>query len=98
MIVHKENTVVIAPTKAGNPVSEARLVHLVAHLAPHGFPVLLNHTKPTKPTLNQNLLDGFALFRNTQFEYALFCDDDFHPHQQLLEELNRTVMKLPENW
>jgi len=38
------------------------------------------------------------LFKQTNYEHAIICDDDFNPIDNFLEELNKTLNLLPNNW
>ena len=37
-------------------------------------------------------------FKKTKYDYAIITEDDYEPIDNLLDELNKTVELLPENW
>ena len=46
----------------------------------------------------QIIKNALELFKKSGFEYGVICDDDFHPHDNFLTELQKTVDLLPDSW
>lgn len=95
------NLVIIATTIPNNQVAEKRRNNLLNFFSKSKVSILFNHGECSK-NKNQNmfmtLINSINLFEKTTFEYGIVCDDDFFPINNFMQELNKTVKLLPENW
>ena len=46
----------------------------------------------------QIIKNAIEMYKRTDFDYVLICDDDFYPIDNFLEQLNKTVELLPNDW
>lgn len=108
--VSSENTVLVSTTMPANEVAEKRRNNLTNQMSKFGIPVFFdygiplsqeNHILDVQYKIMKKRMENFMRFSTAKNEgptYAILCDDDFHPHSRLLDELNHTVSLLPENW
>ena len=102
-MLHNKNTVVISTTLPKNTISEKRRNHLVNQFSKFKLPILLNHgildaSLPSHVIMFQILKNALEIAKQTTFDYAILCDDDFYPINEFLEEVNKTIDRLPPNW
>jgi hypothetical protein len=95
-VVTQKNTVVITTTLANNQISKKRQENLdktitlpIVFIQGEKIPVNRNHY------VTRKLIE---YFKETDYEYGILCDDDFHPHPNFILELNKTVRELPADW
>jgi hypothetical protein len=100
-----ENLITISTTLIGNEIADKRKQNLTYEMSKYGIPVLFSiGDKYEKGKTNMNeimynaTIKRFELFLETNYEYGIICDDDFHPISNFLDELKITVKLLPENW
>jgi hypothetical protein len=97
-----ENTVVITTTMAHNETAEKRRKMLVDTMSVHGIPVFFqqgvvgDYYMDIQYRVMKRRMEAFGKMGG--FEYGILCDDDFHCHSRFLEEINKTVVLLPEDW
>lgn len=96
------NTLIITTTLPNNTISEKRRNNLVNNFSKMNIPLIFNDyikkTKPMHQISYEMIVNNLNLFKNTSFEYAIICDDDFSPIDNFLEELNKTLELLPNDW
>ena len=102
-MLNSKNTIVISTTIPNNLTSEKRRNNLINNFSKWNIPVLLNHGIIDNTLPNHNIMFNiikiaFEIYKKSNFEYAIICDDDFFPIDNFLEELNKTVDLLPNNW
>jgi hypothetical protein len=101
-MINSKNTIVISTTIPKNITSEARRNNLINNFSKWNIPLVFNDYIKKKKEIHEisyeMIVNNFNLFKNTNFEYAIICDDDFFPIDNFLEELNETVNLLPYNW
>jgi hypothetical protein len=108
-MLNNSNLVIITTTLSHNSISEKRRINLINNFSKYNISVIFNHgTKDfnhgTKDiaTVNNILFikikNNMEMYKKTTFDYAIICDDDFYPISNFLEELNKTVALLPDNW
>jgi hypothetical protein len=96
------NTIVITTTIPNNKTSEKRRNNLVNNFSKFNIPLVFNDYIKKNETIHkisyEMIVNNLKLFKNTTYDYAIICDDDFNPIDNLLEELNKTIDLLPNNW
>lgn len=98
-MINKHNTCLITTTVKNNDISSKRRQNIKREMDKHDIPILFLLGKIEKEKLFFEIFRNRALaFKKTNFTYGILCDDDFHPHRNFLEELNKTVELLPKNW
>jgi len=101
-MLNKNNTIVITTTIPDNKISETRRNNLVNNFSKFNIPLIFNDYIKKNKTMHQisyeMIVNNLNLFKKTTFDYAIICDDDFNPINNLLEELNKTIDLLPNNW
>ena len=97
-----ENTIVVTTTMARNETAERRRKMMIDTMAPFGLAVCFqqgvvgDNMIHVQHHIMKQRMETFGKMGG--FEYGILCDDDFHCHSRLLEELNRTVALLPADW
>jgi len=98
-MINKNNTVLVTTTILNNNISEKRKENIKNEMDKYKIPIYFIYGKLEK---NKTFFDIFKrriiAFKQTNLQYGILCDDDFQPHQNFLEELNKTVELLPTNW
>jgi hypothetical protein len=102
-MLNSKNTIVISTTIPKNITSEARRNNLINNFSKWNIPVLLNpgiidNTLPNHNIMFNIIKNAFEIYKKSNYEYAIICDDDFFPIDNFLGELNKTVDLLPYNW
>ena len=102
-MINNNNTIIVTTTIPKNITSEKRRNNLVNNFSKWNIPLLLNHgiidkTIPPHNIMFHIIKNAFEIYKKCNFEYAIICDDDFFPIANFLEELNKTVDLLPNNW
>jgi hypothetical protein len=102
-MIHTNNTIIITTTLANNAVSEKRRNNIVNNFGDYNIPIIFNYGIQNSGIQHHLIMftiirKAFDLFKKTTHEYAIICDDDFYPISNFLEELNKTIYLLPENW
>jgi hypothetical protein len=101
-IINSENLIVVGTSLANNDIANRRRENLFNEMNKYKIPVIFNYgiinernyEEAARIIFNNNM----NMFQKTNFEYGIIIDDDFHPHANFLEELNKTVELLPKNW
>lgn len=103
-LANETNMIVITTTLSHNFIADRRRTNLINEMHKYNLPITFVYGKQRKgaieiaPILTTNTRKCLTFFKNSNYKYAIICDDDFHPHKNLLEELNKTLELLPENW
>jgi len=102
-MLHDENTIVITTTIPNNEISEKRRNNLVNNFSKFNMSILLNNGIVNKNFQNNEIMfeiikNALNIFKKTIFNYAIICDDDFNPIDNFVEEINKTIDILPDNW
>jgi hypothetical protein len=96
--------IVIPTTMPNNIISDKRRNNIVKMFSESKVSILLNHGIKKDTKMNSydisllQIKNSIELFNKTSFEYAIICDDDFFPINNFIEELNKTVELLPDDW
>jgi len=100
-MINKDNLIAISTTIFNNKVSNKRRETLINNLSKYNIRLILNKglTKfdKTHRCFNNNL-KRLLVFKESKFDYGLICDDDFFPVDNFIDELNKTVALLPNDW
>lgn len=98
-MISKDNTVVVTTTILNNNISKKRKENIKTEMNKYKIPIYFIYGKLEK---DRTFFDVFKrrilAFKQTNLQYGILCDDDFQPHNNFLEELNKTVELLPTNW
>jgi hypothetical protein len=102
-MIHNNNTILITTTIPRNIISETRRNNIVNNFSKWNIPILFNHgiidkTVPSHTIMFTIIKNALESFKKYNSEYAIICDDDFFPIENFLEELNKTIELLPNNW
>lgn len=104
-MITSNNLVVVTTTLSNNNVSEKRRTNMINSFSKYKVSVVYNHgVKKSKFVDNLDisfrvLLDSMYFFnKNLNTEYCILCDDDFVPVDDFLNQLNKTVAVLPNDW
>ena len=103
-MISNSNTILITTTIHKNKnckISKKRNINLIKSMSKYNIPIYFNigvENIPKNDIMFNNLKNMFEFFITSNYNYGIICDNDFHPHSNLLEELNKTVNLLPENW
>lgn len=104
MSITKENLIMITTTISGNQIAEKRRKMLIDTMSVFDIPVFFDHGIKEGYYIDiqyrvmKRRMEQYIKLSRGGFEYAILCDDDFHCHPNLLEELNKTVELLPPDW
>ena len=100
--MNTNNIVIITTTIPRNTISEKRRNNLVNNFSQWNIPLIFNDYVKKHNSIHEisyeMVVNSLNFFKNTSFEYAIICDDDFIPIENFLEELDITVKLLPTNW
>ena len=98
-MINKDNTVLVTTTILNNYISKKRKQNIKFEIDKHEIPIYFIYGKLEK---DRTFFDVFKrrvfAFKQTNLQYGILCDDDFQPHKNFLEELNKTAALLPINW
>jgi hypothetical protein len=101
MLTNK-NTILITTTIPNNNISEKRRNNIINNFKDYNIPILFNDYIKKNYSINQisyeMIVNNINLFKQTNFDYAIICDDDFNPINNFMEELNNTISLLPIDW
>jgi hypothetical protein len=92
---------ILITTTIPSAISDRRLSNLVCNFNKYGIPLLVHHGNQNKDKIEilyENMLAMIALFKRTDYEFAIICDNDFFPIDNFMEELVTTVAALPVGW
>ena len=98
------NLLIIPTTMPNNLISESRRNNIINNFSKYNIPVMFNYGIKQQPDIDNRditfhtIKSSIELYKKTNFEYAIICDDDFFPIDNFLEELNKTIELLPDNW
>jgi len=99
------NTVVITTTMPRSERSSKRRSNLVDLFSASRLKIVLLHGVQKQPHQSTHdvmyhiVMNALTAFRDeVTAPYGILCDDDFSPHPDLMNELNRTVASLPSGW
>jgi len=104
--INNKNMIIVTTTMPNNIISDKRRNNIVKMFSDPKVSILLNHGISKKDNNKLSIHDimfltiknSIELFNKTSFEYAIICDDDFFPINNFIEELNKTVQLLPNDW
>jgi hypothetical protein len=103
-MINSSNLIVITTTLSNNTISEKRRNNIINNFSKYNISVVFNHgimkdgIKKNEEIMFEILKNSMEFYKKTDFDYAILCDDDFFIIDHFLEELNKTVEILPENW
>jgi hypothetical protein len=101
--ITSKNLIIVTTTLNNCKTSECRRKNLEKNLInKYNLNIIFNEGI----TKNYNKVDKFfdidlqrlISFKQSGYKYGLICDDDFNPIDNFLEELNKTIELLPNNW
>jgi hypothetical protein len=99
MTLNETNLIVVTTTLANDLRSLKRNGNLISAFNKYNVPILFNHGyKNIDKTLNYCTFEQLNLFKKSNFNYGLICENDFFPINNFLEELNLTINLLPRSW
>lgn len=99
MVLNNNNFIIITTTLANDVTSAKRSINLLNIFNKYELPVLFNQGyRNIDKTLNYCTIEQLNLFRKSNFDYGLICENDFFPIDNFLKEINSTVNLLPINW
>lgn len=102
LTVNSNNTIIVTTTIPNDKISEKRRNNLFINFSKWNIPLVFNDYIKKKLPIHQisyeMVVNNLNLFKNTNFKYAIICDDDFCPIDTFLEDLNKTVDLLPNDW
>jgi hypothetical protein len=98
MKINKNNLVIITTTLPNNKISAKRKKTLINNFNKYNIPILFNPGKILKKPYKSIPIDRLKTFKETKCEYGIICDDDFVPINNFIEELNKTLELIPDNW
>ena len=102
--INNNNCQVITTTLSNNRISELRKKNISVNLeVNYGFDVTfiedINADSCVTTTWSHiSTLNMLECFKKSTYEYGIICQDDFFPINNFLQELNKTVDFLPNNW
>jgi len=102
-MLNNSNLIIITTTLSNNSISEKRRANLINNFSKYNISVIFNHGIKKDTDTYTNILfriykNSMEMYKKTTFDYVIICDDDFYPISNFLEELNKTVALLPDNW
>ena len=98
-MINKDNTVLVTTTILNNTISEKRKKNIKNQMDKYKIPIYFIYGKMERDRTFFNVFKRRILaFKETKLQYGILCDDDFQPHENFLEELNKTVDVLPTDW
>jgi hypothetical protein len=98
-MINKNNTCLVTTTIQNNEVSLRRKQNIKNEMDKYEIPIFFIHgVIETDKTYFNVFKKRILAFKQTKCKYGLLCDDDFHPCENFLEELNKTVSLLPSGW
>lgn len=99
MRLNSNNIIIITTTLPNNPISEKRRNNLIKNFNKYGISILfIQGKKETNKLFFEIMKKRIEVFIKTNYTYAVLCDDDFFPIDNFLEELNKNVDLLPNDW
>jgi hypothetical protein len=99
MKINSDNIIIITTTLPNNSISEKRRNNLIKIFNKYKIPILFNQGKKELDKTFYNIMKNrLEVFIKTKYNYAILCDDDFNPIDNFLNELNKTVKLLPDDW
>jgi len=100
-MLNNSNLIIITTTLSNSSTTEKRRTNLINEFSKYNISIIFNHGVLKDTFTNKSFRvskNSMEMFRKTTFDYAIICDDDFFPIDNFLEELNKTVSLLPDNW
>jgi hypothetical protein len=101
-MINNNNIIIITTTIPKNIISSRRRDNLINKFSKWDIPLVfkdfIKKSKPMHEISYEMIVNSLSLFKNTKFDYAIICDDDFCPIDNFFEELNKTVNLLSTNW
>ena len=94
-MIHNNNTIIITTTLPNNSISFKRINNLINNFSNCNIPIVLNHgiiRENEKVEIGiQMIKKSIEIYKKTNYEYTIICEDDFFPIDNFLDELNKTV-------
>lgn len=100
-MLNSSNLILITTTLANNIISEKRRNNIFNQFGKYNISLLFNYGLKNDAASNimfKIIKNSMELFKKTNFDYCIICDDDFYPIDNFLFELNKTFELLPKNW
>jgi hypothetical protein len=101
-MINNNNTIIITTTIPQNLISEKRRNNLVKNFSNWNFPLLFNDYIKKDSSIHrisyEMIVNNINLFKKTNFDFGIICDDDFNPTNSFLQDLNETLELMPKNW
>ena len=103
LTINNNNCQLITTTLSNNRISELRKKNISDNLEINcGFDVIFIEGISTgswgKVEQYVSTLNMLEHFKKSTYEYGIICQDDFFPINNFLQELNKTVELLPNDW
>jgi len=92
---------ILITTTIPSAISERRISNLVQNFSQYGIPLIIHHGNQNKEKIEilyENMLAMITLFKRTNYEFAIICDNDFFPIDNFVNNLEATVDALPPGW
>jgi hypothetical protein len=93
--------IILITTTIPSGTSDRRISNLIFNFSKYGMPILIHHgnqKKKKEEILYENMLAMLGLFKRTNYEYAIICDNDFFPIDRFMDELSKTLKVIPAGW
>jgi hypothetical protein len=103
MALNSSNFLLITSTLAKNNISEKRINNMINTFSKYNISIIINDYEDKNIECKTTLtclksISNMKFFQKSGFDYAIICDNDFNPIDNFLDELNKTIELLPENW
>ena len=92
---------ILITTTIPSEISDRRLSNLVQNFNKYKIPLIIHHGNQQKDKIEilyENMLAMISLFKRTNYEFGIICDNDFFPIDSFVVELEATVAALPIGW
>jgi hypothetical protein len=100
------NLMLITVSIYNDKTSDKRISNLKKRITKDNLPLFIFYNNKTKYNkwnkagciFIKNLYKSIFKFSESNFDYAIICENDFYPADNFLNKLNETVDLLPKNW
>ena len=98
--ITSDNLIIVTSNLKNNHKSKKRKQNLLNNFNKYNFNIIFNDgIKDEYLKIGYiNNINRINKFIDSNYEYGILCDDDFFPIDNFVEELNKTVELLPDNW
>ena len=92
---------ILITTTIPSAISDRRISNLVQNFNKYKIPLLIHHGNQNKEKIEilyENMLAMIDLFKRTDYEFGIICDNDFFPIDNFVNNLQATIDALPAGW